>query len=301
MGSPGVAGPCCCVLKTRPATPGHQHRFFSDWMIARALTPVDAAAQWTVLGIPWVSFVIIAVEFCERFVFYGMMTQLLLYLEADWGMSDSVAASHVLLFVSTAYFTPLLGGYLADSFFGKHTVIVLFSIVYTLGLFALSLGAFVVRVWPAVAWTLTWSGLLGIAFGTGGIKPCVSTLGACQIDALRGKTEAEADEAMQSYFRWFYWYRPPSQCAVRPVQEHPLRGGRRAALSVPCPMSESALGSSLHRALCTLIMAMGRWRWVGGHTSRPPPPPPGGGGVGGSEPEKKFVCLTSASNFRPLS
>ena len=57
-------------------------------------------------GIPSVSLIIILIEFCERFAYYGMSTQLLLYFETKLQMSDNAAASHVLLFTSGAYFTP---------------------------------------------------------------------------------------------------------------------------------------------------------------------------------------------------
>ena len=47
-------------------------------------------------------------------------------------------------------FLTVLGGYLADVYLGKHTVIVLFSMLYTFGLFLLAAGALTTNVSPLV-------------------------------------------------------------------------------------------------------------------------------------------------------
>ena len=82
---------------------------------------------------------IIGNEGCERFSFYGMrniltvflVSSLLLYLpEAD----RARAAKDVFhTFVIGVYFFPLLGGWLADRFFGKYNTIFWLSLVYCVG------------------------------------------------------------------------------------------------------------------------------------------------------------------------
>src|SRR3954463_13823222 len=76
---------------------------------------------------------IIANEACERFSFYGMRNILtnflrggvLLYLPES---ERSIAATEVFhTFVMGVYFFPLLGGYLADRWFGKYNTILWFS------------------------------------------------------------------------------------------------------------------------------------------------------------------------------
>ncbi len=120
-------------------------------------------------GIPY----IIANEAAERFSYYGMRAILVVFMTQH--MTDALGQKSVLpettaqgyyhLFLAMAYVTPLLGALLADSLWGKYRTILLLSLVYCLGHFAL-------------AWDATLTGLLFgqtlIALGAGGIKPCVS-------------------------------------------------------------------------------------------------------------------------------
>ena len=120
-------------------------------------------------GIPY----IIGNEAAERFSFYGMRAILVVfmtqYLMGTGGhvdlMTDDEAKGWYHLFVSAVYLTPLLGALLSDGLLGKYRTIILLSIVYTLGHFALALDD--TRLGLAI-------GLGLIAIGAGGIKPCVS-------------------------------------------------------------------------------------------------------------------------------
>jgi proton-dependent oligopeptide transporter, POT family len=123
---------------------------------------------------------IIANEACERFSFYGMrniltpflITSLLLFLpEAD----RASEAKHVFhSFVIGVYFFPLLGGWIADRFWGKYQTVIWFSLIYCAGHACLALfennrqGFFL--------------GLFLIAFGSGGIKPLVVSFVGDQFD-----------------------------------------------------------------------------------------------------------------------
>ena len=79
---------------------------------------------------------IIGNEGCERFSFYGMrniltpflITTLLLYMPEG---QRTLAAKDVFhTFVIGVYFFPLLGGWLADRFFGKYNTVLWMSLVY---------------------------------------------------------------------------------------------------------------------------------------------------------------------------
>jgi proton-dependent oligopeptide transporter, POT family len=83
---------------------------------------------------------IIGNEACERFSFYGMRNILVQFLissmilsylpEAErQGMAKEVFHS----FVIGVYFFPLLGGWLADRFFGKYHTILWLSLLYCAG------------------------------------------------------------------------------------------------------------------------------------------------------------------------
>ncbi len=108
---------------------------------------------------------IIGNEAAERYSFYGMRSILTLFMVNTllFEASDAEATFH--LFVSAAYFTPVIGGYIADRFWGKYRTIMTLSIAYVAGHAVLA------------AWeneTGLYIGLGLIAVGAGGIKPCVS-------------------------------------------------------------------------------------------------------------------------------
>src|SRR3954463_3680198 len=139
---------------------------------------------------------IIGNEGCERFSFYGMrnvltvflVSSLLLYLpEAD----RALGAKDVFhTFVIGVYFFPLLGGWLADRFFGKYNTIFWLSLVYCLGQACLAM--FVTNR------TGFYIGLGLIALGSGGIKPCVAAFVGDQFDQTN-KHRAKV------VFEAFYW------------------------------------------------------------------------------------------------
>jgi POT family proton-dependent oligopeptide transporter len=141
---------------------------------------------------------IIGQEACERFSFYGMRNILTVFL-IGWLLQNAypdpvervaIAKSHFHLFMSGVYFFPLLGGYLADRFFGKYNVIFWLSLLYCVGhaclaIFESSIPGF-------------YTGLFLIALGSGGIKPCVS--------AMVGDQFNESNKHLvKKVFAIFYW------------------------------------------------------------------------------------------------
>jgi POT family proton-dependent oligopeptide transporter len=141
---------------------------------------------------------IIGNEACERFSFYGMRNILTVFL-IDWllknqipGRGDREAAAKAAfhLFVFGVYFTPLLGGFLADRFLGKYRTILYISLIYCAGHACLAL-------FPDDRAGF-YTGLALIALGSGGIKPCVSALVGDQFTA-------ENKHLVNKVFAVFYW------------------------------------------------------------------------------------------------
>jgi POT family proton-dependent oligopeptide transporter len=138
---------------------------------------------------------IIANEGCERFSFYGMrniltpflLSTLLLFIP----VGDRTEAKHVFhTFVIGVYFFPLLGGWIADRFWGKYKTVFWFSLIYVAGhaclaIFEHNLEGF-------------YLGLALIAFGSGGIKPLVVAFVGDQFDQTN-KNRAKV------VFDAFYW------------------------------------------------------------------------------------------------
>mgnify|MGYP003482408155 FL=1 len=139
---------------------------------------------------------IIANEGCERFSFYGMrniltpflISTLLLFLPESARTGEAKHVFHT--FVIGVYFFPLLGGWLADRFFGKYNTVFWLSLVYCAGhaclaIFEDNLNGF-------------YLGLFLIAFGSGGIKPLVASFVGDQFD------QTNKDKA-KFVFDAFYW------------------------------------------------------------------------------------------------
>jgi proton-dependent oligopeptide transporter, POT family len=152
-------------------------------------------------GVPY----IIGNEAAERFSYYGMNSILTIfmtkYLLDKMGhlsvMPAASAEAWYHTFVSVLYFLPLLGAILADAFFGKFKVVLWLSIVYCLGHGTLALiGSSVAQVIePRYLLAI---GLLMIAMGAGGIKPCVST----NVGDQFGETNKHL---LPKLFNWFYF------------------------------------------------------------------------------------------------
>ncbi|XP_071426515.1 solute carrier family 15 member 1-like [Pithys albifrons albifrons] len=151
-------------------------------------------------------FFIVINEFCERFSYYGMRAVLVLYFKYFLRWDDNLSTAIYHTFVALCYLTPILGAIIADSWLGKFKTIVSLSVVYTIGQAVLSVGSIndlsdhnrdgfpdIVSLHIA----LSMIGLILIALGTGGIKPCVSAFGGDQF-------EDGQEEQRSTFFSIFY-------------------------------------------------------------------------------------------------
>ncbi|XP_030643431.1 solute carrier family 15 member 2 [Chanos chanos] len=140
---------------------------------------------------------IVVNEFCERFSYYGMKAVLTLYFihYLHWDKDLSTAVYHA--FSSLCYFTPVLGALIADSWLGKFKTIIYLSILYVIGHVVKSVGAIPDVGDSTVHIALSMIGLILIAFGTGGIKPCVAAFGGDQF-------EQQHTEERRKFFSIFY-------------------------------------------------------------------------------------------------
>ena len=144
-------------------------------------------------GIPY----IIVNDVAERFSFYGMRAILVIfmtqYLMTDDGaldtMSEEDATSYFHLFVSTAYFLPILGAILADAFWGKYRTIIILSLIYCAGHLSLFLDD--TRLGLIFGLTL-------IAIGSGGIKPSIASNVGDQFSQANRHLLSRA-------FSWYYF------------------------------------------------------------------------------------------------
>lgn len=143
----------------------------------------------TIFGFPISIFFIVVNEFCERFSYYGMRAVLVMYFKYFLLWDDDFSTTIYHTFVALCYLTPILGAVVADAWLGKFKTIVYLSIVYAAGQVVLAVSAI-----HDITDTdfdgnpdnmtfhisLSMVGLLLIALGTGGIKPCVAAFGGDQ-------------------------------------------------------------------------------------------------------------------------
>ena len=194
-------------------------------------------------GIPY----IIGNEAAERFSFYGMRSILAIfmttYLMNGHGqlavMDAQEAAAWFHEFVFGVYFLPILGAIVSDGFLGKYRTILSLSIVYCLGHVALALDD--TRVGLFI-------GLLLIALGAGGIKPCVSAHVGDQFGFSNKHLISRA-------FGWFYLsINLGSSIAtfVCPILLNNRSFGSRYAFGLP----------GLFMLIATIVFWMGRQRFV---------------------------------------
>uniref|UniRef100_A0AAY4CDB1 Solute carrier family 15 member 1a n=1 Tax=Denticeps clupeoides TaxID=299321 RepID=A0AAY4CDB1_9TELE len=142
-------------------------------------------------GYPVSIFFIVVNEFCERFSYYGMRAVLVLYFKYFLLWDEDLATSIYHAFVALCYLTPILGAIVADSWLGKFRTIIYLSIVYAIGQIVMAVSAIhditdTDRNGTPDNMTfhvaLSMLGLVLIALGTGGIKPCVSAFGGDQFE-----------------------------------------------------------------------------------------------------------------------
>ncbi|XP_041637847.1 solute carrier family 15 member 1-like [Cheilinus undulatus] len=160
----------------------------------------------TICGYPISIFFIVVNEFCERFSYYGMRAVLVLYFKYFLKWDDDFATTIYHTFVALCYLTPILGAIVADSWLGKFKTIVYLSIVYALGQVIMAVSAIHDITDTNQDGTpdnmtlhiaLSMVGLLLIALGTGGIKPCVAAFGGDQF-------EDHQEKQRSTFFSIFY-------------------------------------------------------------------------------------------------
>uniref|UniRef100_A0A0P6F561 Oligopeptide transporter 1 n=2 Tax=Daphnia magna TaxID=35525 RepID=A0A0P6F561_9CRUS len=141
-------------------------------------------------------FFIVINEFCERFNYYGMRTVLTLYMKQILNFSEDKATVLYHTFLMLCYFTPIPGAILADTYLGKFKTIAILSCIYAFGSILLAVAA-IPNFLPQTGFSMT--GLLIIAIGTGGIKPCVSAFGGDQF------VRPQQDRQLEAFFSVFYF------------------------------------------------------------------------------------------------
>ncbi|GMY32709.1 protein NRT1/ PTR FAMILY 3.1-like [Fagus crenata] len=157
---------------------------------------------------------ILATEICDRFATTGFHANMITYLTQELNMPLVKASNTLTNFTGTASFTPLFGALMADSFAGRFWIIVAGSVLYELGLINITISAIRPTLHPppcptkknckeasaSQLWVLYLS-LILTSLGTGGIRPCVVTFAADQINMTKSSVAARS----WNFFNWYYF------------------------------------------------------------------------------------------------
>lgn len=148
------------------------------------------------IGHPKGLYVLFATEMWERFNYYGMRAILVLFMTKAL-MFDKVFASNLYgSYTGLIYLTPLVGGYVADRYWGNKRSILMGGILMAIGEFILFFcGALYNSNPDASAW-LFFSGLGFMIAGNGFFKPNISSL----VGQLYAKGDSRTDSAYTIFY-----------------------------------------------------------------------------------------------------
>ena len=110
-------------------------------------------------------------EMWERFSYYGMRALLTLYMtskavDGGLGFSEAYSSAIYATYVSSVWYLPLVGGWLADKFLGARRAVLIGGIVIAIGHYSMAIDSL-----PTF-----YAALILIAMGTGLLKPNISTM-----------------------------------------------------------------------------------------------------------------------------
>ena len=127
-------------------------------------------------GHPKGLYVLFATEMWERFNYYGMRAILFLFMTKALFFEDAFASNLYGSYISLIYLTPLVGGYIADRYWGNKRSIFIGGLVMVAGEIILFACGTVYHSSPGLSQVLLYCGLGFMVAGNGFFKPNISSL-----------------------------------------------------------------------------------------------------------------------------
>jgi len=146
-------------------------------------------------GHPRGLFLLFFTEMWERFSYYGMRAIFILFLVKALGLANAEASQIYGSYTGLVYLTPLLGGYLADKYWGNRKSIFLGGTLMAIGQFLMFVSASLIEQ-QALAMTIMWGGLTALIVGNGFFKPNISTM----VGQLYSKEDIRVDGAFTIFY-----------------------------------------------------------------------------------------------------
>lgn len=121
-------------------------------------------------------YILFSTEMWERFNYYGMRAILVLFMTKALLLDKTIASQLYGSYTSLSYLTPLVGGFMADRYWGNKRSILAGGLTMALGEFILFFCASVYDTNPSLSTFLFFSGLGFMIAGNGFFKPNISSL-----------------------------------------------------------------------------------------------------------------------------
>ncbi len=142
-----------------------------------------------------------ATELWERFSYYGMRALLVLYLTANllnggFGLSEVEALKIYGIFTGLVYLTPMLGGILADKYWGHRFTVYTGALIIAIGQFTLAASSLTDPTNIETRLFLLYTGLGTLILGNGLFKPNISTM----VGALYDSGDARRDGGFTIFY-----------------------------------------------------------------------------------------------------
>ncbi|MCC7050871.1 MAG: MFS transporter, partial [Bacteroidia bacterium] len=151
-------------------------------------------------GHPKGLYLLFVTEMWERFSYYGMRAIFVLFMTKALMFSDAEASGYDGHFTGLVYLTPLLGGYIADRYWGNRRSIFVGGILMAIGQFLMFFSGSLIPNAPTAtdptAKMLMISGLVSLILGNGFFKPNIST--------MVGQLYPAGDKRVDAAFTIFY-------------------------------------------------------------------------------------------------
>lgn len=146
-------------------------------------------------GHPKGLYLLFVTEMWERFSYYGMRALFMLYMVQALLFSKETASQVYGSYTGLVYLTPLIGGYIADRYWGNRRSIVVGAITMAIGQFLLFLSASYFHQIELAKW-LMFCGLGMLILGNGFFKPNIST--------MVGRLYTQEDKRKDAAYTIFY-------------------------------------------------------------------------------------------------
>uniref|UniRef100_A0A0D9WTX8 Major facilitator superfamily (MFS) profile domain-containing protein n=1 Tax=Leersia perrieri TaxID=77586 RepID=A0A0D9WTX8_9ORYZ len=153
---------------------------------------------------------ILGTELCQCLATSGITYNLVTYLTTVLHQSNVAAAKNVSTWQATCFLTPLAGAVVADSHWGRYRTMVVACCIAVAGMLMAALSAILpllITETTAANFSsmasaqefILFIGLYMIAFGIGGLRPCLMSFGADQFDA----GDPSERKSKGSFFNWY--------------------------------------------------------------------------------------------------